>query len=110
MRALLNAPAFAILAGLFDLAFAAFHLTFWHLFGWPARLRSLDPVNRALPHVMNIALIFLFAVLGAGLATSSADAVESHLGQLLLAGMSVFWFVRAIVQVPYFGLGHWAFL
>lgn len=105
---LASTTAFVILAGLFDLAFAAFHLTFWRLFGWPTRLRTLDSINRALPQVMNIALIVLFVVLGLGLATSPVDAAESHLGQLLLAGMSVFWLIRAIVQVTYFGLRHWA--
>ena len=103
---LLNAPTFVILAGLFDLVVAAFHLTFWRLFGWPARLLRLDPINRALPAVMNIALILLFVVLGVAFVAAPLDAVEGRFGQLLLGGMSVFWLVRAIVQIPYFGLRH----
>lgn len=101
-----SAPAAVILAGLFDLALAAFHLTFWRLFGWPARLRMLDRINRALPPVMNIALIVLFTVIGIAFIAAPAEALDTRLGRMLLAGMSLFWLVRAAVQGPYFGLRH----
>jgi len=95
-----------VLAGLFDLALAAFHLAFWRLFGWPARLRSLDSVNRALPPVMNIALIVLFTLLGIAFLAAPAEALGTRFGRLVLAGMALFWLIRAVVQIPYFGLRH----
>src|SRR5262249_28111993 len=101
-----TASTFAFLAGLFDLAFAVFHVGFWRLFGWPARLRLLDSINRPLLPVMNIALILLFLTLGSALITEPDAASTTDFGRRILIGMSIFWLVRALVQVPYYSLRH----
>ncbi len=93
-------------AGLFDLGFAVFHVAFWWLFGWPERLRLLDRFNQALVPVMNVAPIALFTSFGLTLVAASHGAVTTVIGRWLLGGIGFFWFVRAVVQVPYFGFKH----
>jgi hypothetical protein len=83
-----TAPTFALLAGLFDLAFAAFHLMFWQLFGWPARLRLLDPINRSLLPIMNIALILLLSTLGVALLSEPDGALGNAFGHRILIGVT----------------------
>src|SRR5258706_9237019 len=102
----MTSAALALAAGLFDVGFAAFHLAFWRLFGWPRRLAPLDPVNRSLMPVMNIALTALFTVIGLALALAPEDAATGRTGRWLLLGMTGFWLLRALVQPPYFGLAH----
>jgi hypothetical protein len=106
----MNAPptavVLALLAGVLDLAIAAFHLTFWRLFGWPKRLATLDAVNRALPPVLNIALTGFFIVIGFALVTAPAEALSTTFARRIVAGTAVVWLVRAAIQIPYFGLRH----
>jgi hypothetical protein len=94
------------LAGLFDLAFAVFHMTFWRLFAWPVRLRLLDPVNRPLLPIMNIALILLLGTLGFALFSEPDAVLSTAFGRRILIGVSIFWLVRAVVQVSYYRLHH----
>jgi hypothetical protein len=89
---------FAVLAGLYDFALAAFHMAFWRLFGWPGRLERLDEINRAVVPVLNLALIVLFVLLGL---TMIAGAPP-----ILTAGLAAFWLFRAALQPLYFGLAH----
>jgi hypothetical protein len=94
------------LSGLFDLAMALFHATFWRRFGWPARLAHLDSVDRGILQVANLALIGQFTVIGAALVIAPAEAVATLFGRCLLGGLCVFWLARAAVQARYFGLRH----
>lgn len=89
-----------VLAGIFNLGIAVFHLFFWRLFGWHNDLASLKPVNRVLVPVMNLALTFMFALTGTLMLLASPF-------RPLLAGMGAFWLFRAALQPLYFGLQHW---
>jgi hypothetical protein len=102
----MSAADFVLAAGLFDLALAAFHVTFWKLFDWPEQLKPLDPINRGILQVANLALICLFALLGIALMFAPPEASRTAFGQILLGGLSLFWLARAAVQAPYFGLKH----
>jgi hypothetical protein len=108
MNASSTAVVLVVLAGLLDLAIAAFHVAFWRLFGWPKRLAALDAVNRALPPVMNIALTGLFIVIGLALVTAPAEALSTTFGRRIVGGAAAVYLLRAAIQVPYFGLRHWA--
>jgi hypothetical protein len=100
----MTATAAVVAAGLFDIALAAFHALFWRLFGWPQRLASLDPINRSVMPVLNLALTALFLILGVALIAGRAEATAGTMGRILLAGLTFFWLARAIIQAPYFGL------
>lgn len=100
------ATALAFTAGLFNIGFAIFHMGFWRMFGWPARLATLDRVNRSLVPVINLALTAMFLVAGAALAAEPRQATETAIGRWLLGGLCLFWLARLLVQKPYFGLRH----
>ena len=89
-----------LLAAIFNLGFGLFHLLFWRLFDWRDNLASLKPVNRAIVPVLNLALTFMFMMVGILLIVS--PAVDE-----LLIGMTLFWLFRAALQPIWFGLGHW---
>ncbi len=91
-----------IASGVLDLAFALFHLAFWRLFGWPARLLPAGRLNAAIAQTLNAMLAFVFAAYGAGLIWQSRGTdVGSWL--LPLAG-SAFWALRLGLQIAWFDL------
>jgi len=46
--------------GVFNLAFAAFHVLFWRLFDWDRDLATLNAINRAVMQILNLCLTFIF--------------------------------------------------
>lgn len=102
----MTATTLAFLAGLFNIGFAVFHLGFARLFRWQRKLAVLDPLNRGLMHVINLALTAMFLVVGLALAAEPHQSASTALGRWLLGGMTAFWIARFLVQKPYFGLRH----
>lgn len=102
----MTATALAFAAGLFNIGFGIFHMAFWRLFGWPARLAALDRINRGLMPVLNLALTAMFFLTGAALAAEPRQAVDTAIGRWLLGGLCLFWLARLLVQKPFFGLRH----
>ncbi len=95
-----------ILAGVFNLGFAIFHLFFGRIFRWKKDLASLHKVNWAIMHAMNLALMFIFAFFAYLLFFHSAALLSSELGRAILAGVTLFWLFRASIQLPLFGHNH----
>src|SRR5829696_2045328 len=81
---------------LFDVGFAIFHVMFWYLFGWPARLRVSGGINTAITQTLNAMLIYVLGLYAAALLWY-ATASERAPAMLLLAGAR-FWLVRAAAQ------------
>ena len=89
---------------LFDVGFAIFHVMFWYLFGWPARLRVSGGINTAITQTLNAMLIYVLGLYAAALLWH-ATASERAPAMLLLAGAS-FWLVRAAAQPVLFRIGR----
>lgn len=97
-----------LLAGaIFNLAFAIFHLAFWQLFDWRNELPRLGFVNRQILQILNLCLTFVFLLFGWLLLAHSGELIGTRLGRTLLAGISMFWVLRAIEQTWFFGLKDW---
>lgn len=97
--------------GMADLAFAAFHLMFWRLFGWPERLAASGRLNSAITQTLNIMLTLVFVLYGGKLLVLGArgDPADAY----LIASGVLFGLVRSVLQVVLFGLhsaGSKAFL
>jgi hypothetical protein len=95
-----------VASGLFNLALAVFHISFWRLFQWPTSLGTLGHVNRQVLYILNLAITFLFILAGVLLLAYSTDVRTTELGRALLWGLSVFWLARAALQPIMFGLKH----
>jgi hypothetical protein len=101
-----SAQALVVIGGFFHLGFALFHLAFWRLFDWPRDLRSLQPVNRAIVPVLNLCLTFVFLLAAYVAFCHSGELVATPLGRTWVAGLALFWLLRAAEQVVFFRLRH----
>lgn len=97
-----NALIFA--GGLFSAAFALFHLFFWKLFRWRTELAKLTSLNRAIVQVLNLCLTFVFVILAYVSFVHPTELSTTGLGRSLLLLFAVFWYLRAVEQVVFFGL------
>ena len=93
-------------AGVFDLALAAFHLTFWRLFSWPRSLSESGAVNRSVTQILNLAVTYLFVLSALVCLRFPSELAATSLGHFWLAAMAGFWLARALIQPPFFGLRH----
>jgi len=95
-----------VLAGVFDLAFAAFHLGFWKIFRWRDELPKLSFANRGILQILNLCLTYVFLVMGAACLFLADDLTTSRIGRMALASFAVFWALRAMYQPVFFALRH----
>jgi len=92
------------IGGLYNLAFAVFHIMFWKIFKWKRNLRRLLPMDRAIMQVLNIRLIYIFFVFAYISIFHQEDLISTQLGKVFIIVISLFWFIRAIEQIIFFGL------
>lgn len=93
-----------ILGGIFNLLIAVFHLSFWRIFNWNQDLKSLRFVNRAVMQILNLCLTFVFFIFAYISFSYTYDLLITRLGNSIITSISVFWFLRAFMQVAFFGL------
>jgi ABC-type bacteriocin/lantibiotic exporter with double-glycine peptidase domain len=76
------------------------------MFRWKEELASLTHVNRSVIQILNLQLTYVFLVMAFVLFAFQPELTMTRLGQALLIAFSVFWFMRAVEQVVFFGLKH----
>lgn len=92
------------IGGFYHLAFAIFHLMFWRLFSWKTDLQKLTPVNRAVMQILNLRLTFVFIAVAAISFIFAEYLTENALGRTILFCVALFWFMRAVEQMVFFGI------
>jgi len=102
----MNTDTIVLLCGLHSLGFALFHAAFWKLFRWPLSLRDTTLANRAILQIANVQLIWIFLFVAALCFLFPQALATSPLGRALLAGMSVFWLLRLVVQFVFLRLNQ----
>jgi hypothetical protein len=90
--------------GLFHVAFVVFHLMFRKLFRWDTELAKLTSLNRAVIPVLNISLTVVFVVFAYFSLMHAPEMVRTELGRTLTLAIAIFWYLRAVQQVVFFGL------
>ncbi len=93
-----------VAGGVLTAAFAVFHLFFWKLFRWKTDLATLSSVTRAIVQILNLCLTFVFVVFAYLSLVHRSELLTTELGRSLLFLIAVFWYLRAIEQVVFFGL------
>ena len=86
------------LCGLYNLAFAAFHLYFWKIFKWKEDFKRNSIANRAIIQILNIRLIYIFLLMSFIYFFYPKQLLKSELGFVLLVGFFGFWVGRTIEQ------------
>lgn len=97
---------FLVLSALHDAFFAGFHLLFPKFFGWRNALARLDPVNHAIVHVMNLALVGLFALAALFCGWLTTQPTLDAGSRLTLTGLGTFWLFRGLLQPLFFRIRH----
>jgi hypothetical protein len=98
----MSAETIIMLGGIFNVAFAVFHVFFWRLFDWKRDLASLSFINRQVMQILNLCLIFAFLMFAYVSFFHTAELLGTGLGRALLLLISVFWFLRAAEQAIFF--------
>lgn len=93
-----------ILGGIYNLLIAIFHLSFWRIFNWNNDLKSIRFVNRAIMQILNLSLTFVFFIFAYISFSYTYELLITRLGHTIIASISVFWFLRAFMQVAFFGM------
>jgi hypothetical protein len=93
-----------LLGGFYNLGFAIFHLLFWRLFRWKRDLSSLTFINRSVTQILNLCLTFVFLLMAYISFFNTSELIQTNLGKTLLVGFSLFWFLRMIEQIIFFGI------
>jgi len=86
------------LCGIYNLAFAIFHLFFWKIFKWKEDLRKNSVGNRAVIQILNIRLIYIFLLMAFIYFVYPQQLMETELGLVLLIGFLGFWVGRTVEQ------------
>jgi hypothetical protein len=98
------AETMIFIGGVFNLGFAIFHLMFWRLFRWKDELALLTIINRSVMQILNLCLILVFIVMAYISFFNTTELISTNLGRALLVAFSLFWFLRMIEQVIFFGI------
>jgi hypothetical protein len=93
-----------LIGGFYNLGFAIFHLMFWRLFRWKGDLSSLTFINRSVMQILNLCLTFVFLLMAYISFFNTSELIQTNLGKALLVGFSLFWFLRMIEQIIFFGI------
>lgn len=93
-----------ILGGIYNLLIAIFHLSFWRIFNWNNDLKSIRFVNRAIMQILNLSLTFVFFIFAYISFSYTYELLITRLGHSIIASISVFWFLRAFMQIAFFGM------
>ncbi|MCP3923798.1 MAG: hypothetical protein GY714_14545 [Desulfobacterales bacterium] len=93
-----------IIGGVYHLLFAIFHLFWPKLFQWDKNLSSLDEINRQLMPIMSGLFIYIYIVIFIMSSFFSESIIGNSLGNVFLLSIAGFWFLRAGMQIVYYGL------
>jgi len=100
----MSVESIVMLGGIFNVAFAVFHVLFWRLFDWKRDLASLSFINRQVMQILNLCLTFVFLIFAYISFFHTTELLGTGLGRALLVLISVFWFLRAVEQAIFFQL------
>ena len=92
------------IGGIYHIAFAVFHALFWKLFDWKEELPRLNVINRSVMQILNLRITFIFLVFAYVSFFHSTELLTTGIGNVLLLGIALAWFGRAIEQIYFFGL------
>jgi hypothetical protein len=95
------------IGGIYNIGLILFHLSFWRIFNWNEELDRVSFLNRAVMQVLNISLMFAFAIFAYISLVYTSELMNSPLGNSLLVLMALFWLARSVQQLVFYKLKHW---
>lgn len=95
-----------IIGGIINLFLGIFHLSFWKVFNWPETIASLDFMNLAIIQVLNLHTAFIIFVFAGLSLFCRNELLGSRIGRLVTGTIMVFYLLRAVNQMIFWGTGH----
>jgi len=86
------------LIGMLLIMLACSHIAFPKYFKWAKELDSLSLINRQLMYIHTFFVALILMLMGLLCFTSAKDLIETGLGKRISFGLSVFWFIRVLIQ------------
>src|SRR5215207_6283682 len=74
------------------------HGRFPKYFDWPAELKGVSLINRQLMYIHTLFIALFLLLIGLLCILSARDLLETKLGSTIALGLSIFWFIRLVVQ------------
>ena len=100
----MSSEAWIFSGGIYHLAFVIFHLFFWKLFRWHEELAKISFINRSVMQILNISLTFVFFIFAYLSLFHTVELLVTSVGISLLLLISIFWLLRALQQILFFGI------
>jgi len=93
-----------IIGGILNLFFSLLHLTLSKALNWNETLSCLTPDNQATVYILNAHLAFTCLVFAYLSLFHRKDLLTTGIGRAVTAAIGLFYVLRAINQVVYYGL------
>lgn len=100
----MDPKVYVIIGGFFHLFWAIFHIFFPKFFNWESALKNAGHYNRSLMHIQSIFLLITFLIFSGAAFLFTNELVETRLGNYLIASFGLFWFLRSIANLYFFGI------
>lgn len=97
------ATGLIIAGGVYNLVFAIFHLTFWKVFRWKQDLALISRLNSGIFQIINLCLTLVFFFFAYISFFQINDLLHTGLGNAAVIFISLFWFLRMVEQIVFFG-------
>ncbi len=91
------------IGGAYQVTWIISHLMFPRIFDWPNTLAKLDDFNRYLMLIFSKLLLVFYLGTTVICFVYADDLLDTNLGLAILIFLAVYWLVRALLQVQYFG-------
>jgi hypothetical protein len=91
------------IGGAYQLVWALAHFLFPRLLKWDNALATLDDFNRILMLIFSKLLLVFYLVTALICFILTRDLLDTDIGLAILIFLALYWLVRALLQVQYFG-------
>lgn len=86
------------ICGTYNIAFVIFHILFWKIFNWKDTLEKGAKSTKAVIQIINIQLIYLFAIMAYIYIFYTDLLMDTKIGKLILIAYAGFWILRFVQQ------------
>ncbi|MFY1046210.1 hypothetical protein [Chryseobacterium sp. GP-SGM7] len=97
-----------LICGIYSLAFAIFHISFWKLFKWNSDLTKISFANKGIMQILNVQIVYYFLFTAFICFVFPYELISTKLGNMFLLGCSLFWLIRTIQQFIFLRANHYA--
>jgi len=99
----MDAKIYIYAGGVYHLCWATFDFFWPYLFNWKKTLLPLDDFNRPILRITSKLLSFLYVILAYLSFFHTRELIETGIGRSLLIFASLFWTIRAGMQIHFYG-------